>query len=295
MDWAHCVQRVTEEIVVNAAQGLHDRTGHTRLAVAGGVALNCVANARILEKTPFKEFYAMPNAGDCGLAVGSALYGYHEVLGISRREAPATDYLGRVYADDEIRVALDASGVAYEKCDDVERVAAALIAKGAIIGWFQGGSEHGPRALGHRSILADPRTPASKARLDAEIKRREWFRPYAPSVLADRADEYFETMGPSPYMLQAVQARPLARERAPGIVHVDNSARMQTVTMEQEPRYYRLISRFAELTGVPIVLNTSFNGYGEPVVERPEDALAAFRAMGLDALVLGDYLVRRAD
>ena len=293
MDWAHCAQQVTEDILVNAARGLYDRTGHTRLAIAGGVGLNCVANGRILERTPFEELYVMPNAGDCGLAAGAALYGYHEVLGETQRQPPVHDYLGRPYSETEIRSALDASGLPYEKCEDVAERAASLIASGAIIGWFQGGSEHGPRALGHRSILADPRTTVSKTRLDADIKRREWFRPYAPSVLAERADEYFESHGPSPFMLQAVQARAVARERTPAIVHIDNSARMQTVTAEQEPRYHRLISNFAELTGVPLVLNTSFNTYGEPMVERPQDALAAFLDMNLDALVVGDYLVRR--
>ncbi len=156
---------------------------------------------------------------------------------------------------------------------------------------MQGGAEFGPRALGHRSILADPRTKASKERLDREIKRREWFRPYAPSVLGEHADEYFEMLGPSPYMLVAVNTRHEVRDKVAGIVHADGSARVQTVERDIEPLYHRLISYFHELTGVPLVLNTSFNGYGEPMVESPQDAIAAMHSMGLDALAVGDFLV----
>ena len=158
---------------------------------------------------------------------------------------------------------------------------------------MQGGAEFGPRALGHRSILADPRTVESKERLDREIKRREWFRPYAPSVLAEHADEYFEMLGPSPYMLLAVNTREAVRDKVPGIVHVDGSARVQTVEREIEPLYHRLISRFHEIAGVPLVLNTSFNGYGEPMVETAQEALDAMHSMGLDALAVGDYLAWR--
>ena len=156
---------------------------------------------------------------------------------------------------------------------------------------MQGGAEFGPRALGHRSILADPRTIASKERLDGEIKRREWFRPYAPSVLAEHADEYFEMLGPSPYMLIAVNTRPAVRDKVPAIVHTDGSARVQTVARDTDPLYHQLISKFHEITGVPLVLNTSFNGYGEPMVETPEDALSSMHSMGLDALAVGEYLV----
>ena len=187
------------------------------------------------------------------------------------------------------------ANITYQKSDDIAAACAGLIADGRIIGWVQGGAEFGPRALGHRSILADPRTMASKRRLDDEIKRREWFRPYAPSVLAEHADEYFEMLGPSPYMLLAVNTRPEMRDKVPAIVHVDGSARVQTVEREIEPLYHRLISTFYEITGVPLVLDTSFNGYGEPMVETPQDAVAAMESMGLDALAIGDYLVSRAD
>jgi carbamoyltransferase len=290
-DLASGVQMFTEEIMLHLARGLHQATGKTRLAIAGGVGLNCVANAKILRETPFQELYVMPNAGDRGLAVGAALYGYHVILGGNERHPPAHDYLGRPSSERQIVRALEAAkGTRFRRSDDIASECAALIANGRIVGWVQGGAEFGPRALGHRTILADPRTAASKERLDAEIKRREWFRPYAPSVLAERADEYFEMLGPSPYMLLAVNTRPSVRNKVPAIVHVDGSARVQTVELETEPLYHRLISRFDELTDVPLVLNTSFNGYGEPMVETPEEAVSAMHTMGLDALAVGDYL-----
>jgi carbamoyltransferase len=293
-DVAWGFQKFAEEIIVHVTRALHERTGKDRLAIAGGVALNCVANTKILEDTPFREIYMFPNAGDRGLAVGSALYGYRVVLGGKRRCPPVHDYLGRSATESQILAALDsAANTTFRKSDDIAAECAALIAEGRIIGWVQGGAEFGPRALGHRSIVADPRNVASKERMDEEIKRREWFRPYAPSVLAEHANEYFEMLGPSPYMLLALNTRPEMRDRVPAIVHVDGSARVQTVEQEIEPLYYRLISQFHELTGIPLVLNTSFNGYGEPMVETPEDAIEAMHSMGLDALAIGDYLVMR--
>jgi carbamoyltransferase len=290
-DLAWWAQAITEEVILHVARALYERTGKKRLAMAGGVALNCVANAKILAETPFEELYVMPNAGDRGLAAGAALWGYHVLLGKKERHPPTSDYLGRTYSDAETVRALEGqTGIEWQKRDDIEKLAAELIANGKILGWHQGGCEFGPRALGHRSILADPRTMKSKERLDAEIKRREWFRPYAPSVLVEHADEYFELRGPSPYMLQAVQARPVARERTPGIVHIDGTVRVQTVDKKVEPRYHRLISHFKEITGVPLVLNTSFNGYGEPMVETPEEAIACLVPMNLDALVVGDHI-----
>jgi len=236
----------------------------------------------------------MPNAGDRGLSAGGAMYGYHVLLGSKERHPPPDDYLGRSYAEHEILAELSNAGnVRFRKSEDIAAECAKLIATGRIVGWVQGGAEFGPRALGHRSLLADPRTSASKERLDREIKRREWFRPYAPSVLAERADEYFDMNGPSPYMLQAVSARPLAKQKAEAIVHVDGSARVQTVERSVEPRYHRLISHFAELTSVPLVLNTSFNGYGEPMVETATDAAKSFDSMRFDALAVGDFLAWR--
>jgi carbamoyltransferase len=291
-DLAWAYQQFAEELLVHSATKLHERTGQRRLAMAGGVALNCVANSQILKQSGFEELYVMPNAGDRGLAAGCALYGYQVVLGGEERHPLTHDYLGRSNPDSSIVETLEQSdGIDHHRSEDIAADVAALVANGAIVGWVQGGAEFGPRALGHRSLIADPRTIATKERLDAEVKRREWFRPYAPSVLAEHADEWFEMLGPSPYMLLAVNTREEVRDRVPAIVHVDGSARVQTVERDVEPLYHRLISRFHELTGVPLVVDTSFNGYGEPMVETAEDAIAAMHQMGLDALAIGDHLV----
>lgn len=293
-DIAFACQAITEDVLVHMARCVHARTGRHQLAMAGGVALNCVANSRILQETPFDELYVMPNAGDRGLAVGAALYGYHVLMGGKERHPIGHDYLGRPLVESEIlRELRHAPDIDFRRSNDVAAECAGLLASGSIMGWVQGGAEFGPRALGHRSILADPRSSNSKERLDRDIKRREWFRPYAPSVLGHKAHEYFEMHGPSPYMLQAPRSRSLGMQRIPGAVHVDGTARVQTVDREVEPRFYGLIERFEQLTGVPVVLNTSFNGYGEPMVETTGDALRAFRTMGLDGLAIGDWLVSK--
>jgi carbamoyltransferase len=294
-DLAWSCQALAEDVIVHVARAIHARTGKPRLALAGGVALNCVANARILRETPFDEIYVMPNAGDRGLAAGAALYGYHVLLDGTERHPPPHDYLGRSASDAEINGTLrTASNTAFRKSDDIASECAELVAKGRIVGWVQGGAEFGPRALGHRSILADPRTVASKERLDRDIKRREWFRPYAPSVLAERASEYFEVLGPSPYMLLAVDTRTTVRDEVPAIVHVDGSARVQTVARDVEPLYHRLISKFEEITGVPLVLNTSFNGYGEPMVETTEDAVKSMHSQSA-SISPGRRAIRRSE
>jgi carbamoyltransferase len=294
-DLAWAYQDFAEEILVHSATKLQERTGQRRLAMAGGVALNCVANTEIVRQAGFDELYIMPNAGDRGLAAGAALYGYHVVLGGEDRHPLTHDYLGRPNTDAQIVAALEkAEGIEHRRSDDIAAECAALVADGAIIGWVQGGGEFGPRALGHRSLIADPRTIETKKRLDTEVKRREWFRPYAPSALAEHADEYFEMYGPSPYMLLAVNTRDEVRDKVPAIVHVDGSARVQTVERDVDPLYHRLISKFHELTGVPLVVDTSFNGYGEPMVETTEDAIAAMHQMGLDALAVGDHLITAA-
>jgi carbamoyltransferase len=291
-DLAWAYQQFAEEIVVHASTKLQEHTGQRRLAMAGGVALNCVANTKILERTGFDDLYVMPNAGDRGLAAGAALYGYHVLEGGDQRHPLAHDFLGQSNTDAQIVAALErAEGIDHRRSDDIAAECAALVADGAIIGWVQGGAEFGPRALGHRSLIADPRTAETKKRLDTEVKRREWFRPYAPSALAEHAHEYFEMVGPSPYMLLAVNTRDEVREKVPAIVHVDGSARVQTVEEETDPLYHRLITKFHELTGIPLVVDTSFNGYGEPMVETTEDALEAMHQMGLDALAVGDHLI----
>jgi carbamoyltransferase len=293
-DIACGVQRITEEILINAARGLQRRTGLRKLAIAGGVGLNCVANAKILAKSGFEEIYIMPNAGDRGLAAGCALYGYHVFLGKRNRQPPVQDCLGRSYDELEIRKAIDGTpGIAHRRCADIASEVATLLASGSIVGWFQGGAEFGPRALGHRSILADCRTPESKRRLDEEIKHREWFRPYAPSVLREKVDEYFVDATSSPYMLLAFKSRPEIQQRIAGVVHVDGSARVHTVERDRELLYHRLISEFGKRTGIYMILNTSFNQNGAPMVETPQDAIDALEEMRLDALAIEDYLVWR--
>jgi carbamoyltransferase len=293
-DVAWACQQLAEDAVVHVARSLHRQTGQPGLAMAGRTAQNPGVNARILRESGFDSLFVAPNAADSGLSLGAAMYGYYVVLGGSERHPPAHDFFGPPLDDVAVPGALRAEpGTAFRPSDDVAADVAELLAHGRIVGWMQGGAEFGPRGLGHRSILADPRTIASKERLDREIKRREWFRPYTASVLAERADEYFEMLGPSPSRLVAVDARPLAREQVPGVVHVDGTARVQTVDRAVDARFHRLISRFDDLAGVPVVLNTSFAGHGEPMVESPEDAVRSMHEMGLDAVAVGDYLAWR--
>jgi carbamoyltransferase len=290
--WA--AQRYCEEAMVHSVRYLSSATGLTRLTIAGGVGLNCVANGKLLEETPMREIYVMPNAGDAGISAGCALFGYHVWLGQNNRCPPDHDYLGRSYPESEIFCALKAaSNIRYHRSPDICGEVAQLIEKGNIIGWLQDGAEFGPRALGNRSILADPRRPESKIRLDRDIKRREVFRPYAPSVLWENYGEYFALSQESPYMLIAANVRAKVAANIPAVVHVDGSARVQTVKREANSRYHRLIEEFFRRTGVPMVLNTSFNSNGEPIVETPQDGLHDLFDMHLDALAIGDYLVHR--
>ncbi|GKQ38796.1 carbamoyltransferase C-terminal domain-containing protein [Streptomyces sp. A012304] len=300
-DLAWAAQDLLETAVLHAAEWLHRETGLTRLCLAGGVVLNSVANGKILRNTPFTDIYAQPAAGDNGCAVGCAYYGYH-VLGERPRprgpKAPKSaprpqthTYLGRSYSTEEIQAALDASGLPHRRVEHPARLAAELLPQGALIGWFTGGSEFGPRALGHRSILADPRRAEMKDILNAKVKHREAFRPFAPAVLAHRAAEYFDLDIESPYMLIVAPVREDKRKEVPAITHVDGTARVQTLTPEANGPFYDLVERFGELTSVPVVLNTSFNDRGEPIVETPEQALAFFGPSQLDYLFLEDFVV----
>ncbi|MFF3763622.1 carbamoyltransferase [Streptomyces sp. NPDC001922] len=306
-DLAWAAQDLLETAVLHAARWLHRQTGLSRLCLAGGVVLNSVANGKILRETPFTEIFAQPAAGDNGCAVGCAYYGYH-VLGNNPRPRAAKPgakpgagpraprpqqhtYLGRTYGTDEVRAALDASGLPYRQVPDPARLAAELLPGGALIGWFTGGSEFGPRALGHRSILADPRRAEMKDILNSKVKHREWFRPFAPAVLAHRAAEYFDLDIESPYMLIVAPVREDKRDEVPAITHVDGTARVQTLTPGANGSFYELVERFGELTSVPVVLNTSFNDRGEPIVETPQEALAFFGPSKLDYLFLEDFLV----
>ena len=291
-DIAASIQKVCEEIVLRMTRYIHEQTRLTRLCMAGGVALNCVANGRVIRETPFKELFVQPAAGDAGGAVGVAHYLYNTLGKQPRGPAWTHAYLGPEYDDAEIREYLDAAGATYRVLSDgdIVRETARHIADGNVIGWFQGRMAFGPRALGRRSILADPRDPKMRDTLNMKIKFREGFRPFAPSVLADKASEWFEIDCDSPYMLLVAQVRE-GKRCIPSVTHVDNSARLQTVTREASPLYYDLIGEFERLTGVPVVINTSFNVRGEPIVCTPHDAYLCFMRTNMDHLVLGHHLL----
>jgi carbamoyltransferase len=263
------------------------------------VAFNCVANGKIFESTPFEQVYVQPAAGDGGLAVGAAYYVWHQNLGKPRSFVMDHAYWGPGFSAAEIRAAIEASDIArggYNIAElpmtELTQRAAAIVAVGKILGWFQGRAEWGPRALGNRSIVADPRRADMKEILNRRIKHREIFRPFAPSILAESTGEWFEKSHPSPFMTLAYAVRPEKRALIPAPTHVDGTGRLQTVTREANPRYHALISAFRDLTGVPVVLNTSFND-NEPIVCRPEEAIDCFLRTKMDALVMGDFLVTR--
>jgi carbamoyltransferase len=297
---AAALQARLEEVYLGMLKKLAERTGLKAVCLAGGVAFNCVANGKIFDTTGFEQVYVHPAAGDGGLAVGAAYYVWHQILGKPRSFAMDHAYWGPRYTRDETRRAIDANGVAQNGCrveelaeDSLMRRTAAIVADGKILGWFQGRAEWGPRALGNRSIVADPRRPEMKEILNQRIKHREIFRPFAPSILAESTGEWFEKSHPSPFMTLAYSVRPEKRDKIPAPTHVDGTGRLQTVTREANPRYWSLIKAFEQLTGVPVVLNTSFND-NEPIVCRPEEALDCFQRTQMDALVLGDFLITRS-
>lgn len=295
-DVAFALQKVTEEVLLDITRYLHERTGSSRLVMAGGVSLNSVANGRIQRETPFKEIFVQPSAGDAGAALGAALRVWHEVLkkGGEGRHRMEHAFLGPEFDEDRMRSALEQAGVEYRKVDDPCAEAAERLAQGEMLGWFQGRMEYGPRALGNRSILADPRKESTKDALNARVKHREGFRPFAPAVIVEETDNWFETNGATaPFMLKVFDVRPEKRSQLGAVTHVDGSARVQTVSRDQNPRYYDVIRRFGEITGVPIVLNTSFNIRGEPIVHAPENAVACFLGTELDTLFLGDFVVEK--
>ena len=301
-DVAASIQAVTEEALLGMARHVHRQTGLKRLCMAGGVALNSVANGRILRETPFEQIYVQPSAGDGGGSVGAALYAYHMALGRPRKFVMEHAYWGQEHSAGEIEEFLTSEGIRHEQFGDedklIERVVKGL-EEGKAVGWLQGRFEWGPRALGNRSILADPRRAEMKDLVNVKIKFREPFRPFAPSVLAERAEDYFAlpeaaSHYPARFMLYVVGVKPERRETIPAVTHVDGTGRLQTVCRETNPRYYRLIETFGQATGVPILLNTSFNLKGEPIVNTPREAFSTFMRSGLDVLVLGDYLIEKA-
>jgi carbamoyltransferase len=296
---ASSLQLRLEEVYLGMLRKLAGQTGLKSVCLAGGVAFNCVANGKIFDATPFEQVFVQPAAGDAGLAIGAAYYIWHQKLGKPRSFAMENSYWGPGFSRDEIRKSVDANsvtqnGFAVEElnAEEVTRRAAAIVAEGKIMGWFQGRAEWGPRALGNRSIVADPRRPDMKEILNRRIKHREIFRPFAPSVLAEATSQWFEKSHPSPFMTMAYAVKPEKRELIPAPTHIDGTGRLQTVTRDANPRYWQLIRAFEQATGVPMVLNTSFND-NEPIVCRPEEALDCFRRTQMDALVLGDFLVTK--
>ncbi len=288
---AASAQRILEEACLQLVRKLHRETGEKKLCMAGGVALNCSMNGRLLREGPFEEIFIQPAAGDDGIAIGAALQLHHAHTGAPRGYEMHNACLGPEYDNESIRRTLDMAKIRYEHPDSVERRTAELIAEGKIVGWFQGRMEFGPRALGGRSILADPTRPEMKDLLNHYVKHREEFRPFAPSVLEERASEFFTGCQRSPFMLFVYPVEKDQQTRVPAITHVDGTARVQTVSVSVQPRYYRMIQEFERLRGVPMVVNTSFNVMGEPIVNTPTDALRCFFSTGMDALVMGDYVV----
>ncbi|MFL5044379.1 MAG: carbamoyltransferase [Xanthobacteraceae bacterium] len=296
-DLAWRVQDDTEKVLLERAIWLRETTGARNLCMAGGVALNCVANGRIAREAGFENVWIQPAAGDDGIAIGCAYYGHLAIQKNQRSFVMNDAYAGAPYKDEQVHAAANKTSVRLQamsrRSDDICGETARLLAQGHVFGWFQGRSEFGPRALGNRSILADPRTAEMKDKLNRRVKHRQAFRPFAPVVLAERAHEIFESHRESPFMLLAEGVRPEWRARIPAVVHVDGTARVQTIRQDQNERLYRLLKEFDAITGVPVLLNTSFNVKGEPIVETPEDALHCFLTTGIDYLVVHDVLVAK--
>uniref|UniRef100_A0A832DN11 Carbamoyltransferase n=1 Tax=Ignavibacterium album TaxID=591197 RepID=A0A832DN11_9BACT len=322
MDLARSLQEVTEEIVLKIGNHVYKETGLKDVCLAGGVALNCVANGRLLREGPFENIWIQPAAGDAGGALGAALIGWYKYHNKPRTADGKTDqqkgsYLGPQYSDDEIHSFIKSNNLVAKKyeADDLIKIVADLIANEKVIGWFDGRMEFGPRALGARSIVGDARSPKMQATMNIKIKFREGFRPFAPSVLYEKVSEYFEIDKESPYMLLVADVKKerrrkmtpeeeklwgieklnVVRSDIPAITHVDYSARLQTVHKETNPRYYRLIEQFEKNTGCAVIINTSFNVRGEPIVCTPEDAYKCFMRTNIDYLVLGNYLLAKED
>jgi carbamoyltransferase len=287
---AASVQRRLEEVLLELAAWLHERTGDGALALAGGVALNCVANSRLWREGPFERIWVQPAAGDSGTALGAALHVARE-LGDEIERMP-TAALGREWGEPELEAALRRAGMPYERPPDVAEAVAEILSADGVVAWFQGRSEYGPRALGHRSLLANPTRAENLERLN-DIKGREQFRPVAPMVLAERAGEIFDGPLPSPFMLFTHRVAPGWRGRIPAVAHVDGTARIQTVDRGAEPLVARMLASFERRTGVPVVVNTSLNTAGRPMVDDPRDALECFGSTPVDALAIGPFLLRR--
>jgi carbamoyltransferase len=322
MDLARSLQEVTEEIMLRMARHVHKETGEKKLVLAGGVALNCVGNGRILREGPFEDIWIQPAAGDAGGALGAALFAWYAYLGNARsvgngRDSQQGSYLGPEYTDEEIERFLRMNEIVFRKLprEEVAEVVADLIAQENVIGWFQGRMEFGPRALGARSIIGDARSPKMQSVMNLKIKFRESFRPFAPSVLEEKVSEYFQIDRESPYMLLVapvvddrripmtdeqqklfgIDKLNVPRSEIPAVTHIDYSARIQTVNPDDHPLYYDLIDAFYKKTGCPVIINTSFNVRGEPIVCRPHEAYKCFMRTHMDYLVMGSYLIAKTE
>jgi carbamoyltransferase len=295
-DLAFAVQDLMENVAIHVARGLRRRTGSANLCLAGGVALNSVMNTRLLREAGFEHIFIQPAASDAGNSLGAALWIWHHRLGRPRTGSAEMRHAfwGAEYGERQYAAALEGHGLAVRRVADPADEAARLLAGSRVVGWFQGRAEIGPRALGARSILADPRQPETKDIVNARVKRREGFRPFAPSVLDDQGPAYFDAYYPNPFMLLVQPVRAEQRHAIPAVTHVDGTARLQTVTEADNPAYHRLIARFSARTGVPVVLNTSFNLRGEPIVHTPAEAVTDFLRSGIDALLLGPFLAEKS-
>ncbi|HSR49655.1 MAG TPA: carbamoyltransferase [Acidobacteriota bacterium] len=300
-DLAASVQKACEAILLPMAIHLRQRTEQRHLVMAGGVALNCVANGRLLREAGFDDLWVQPAAGDAGGALGAALAVWHRYLGkpreVNRKDGQGGSLLGRPYSAGEIEVTLKAYGAVYHRLDRPELVrrTAQRLVQGDVVGWFQGRMEYGPRALGSRSILADPRGADKQEQVNLRIKFRESFRPFAPAVLEEETERYFHLDRPSPYMLLVAPVREEKRDEVPSITHVDGSARIQTVDARRFPDFYPLLQAFRQESGCPVLLNTSFNVRGEPIVESPDNAYQCFMRTGMDVLVMGPFLLLKSE
>lgn len=292
-DIAASLQKFVEEALISIARALHNETKMDKLCLAGGSFLNCVANNKILEEASFKEIFIQPAAGDAGGALGVASYIYHTILKKPRNHIMTHTYLGPEFSATEIRRALLTNNLNFQEFDEsgLTKNIAEKLANNEIVGWFQGRTEFGPRALGNRSILANPCNPNIKGLLNSKVKKREPFRPYAPAVLEERANEFFEMRCKSPFMLLAPKIKAEKKGLIPGVTHVDGTARVQTVGKDTNQRLWQLIKEFENITGIPMIINTSFNLRGEPIVCTPEDAINSFKKSEMDCLVLGDYVI----
>jgi carbamoyltransferase len=299
-DVAASIQRLTEDVLLKGVEHLHRKTGLKNLVMAGGVALNSVANGRIMRETPFEQVYIQPNAGDAGGALGAALYIWHVVLGHPRQFVMEDAYYGESYTDGQIRRSLEDAGLRYQYIDDASAVAGLTVealCRGEVVGFFQGRFEWGPRALGNRSILADPRRPEMKETVNSKIKFREPFRPFAPVVPEDEAIRYFDLQKangqyPQRFMLMVAPALPERSTQIPAVVH-NGTGRLQTIRKEWNPVYYDVVRGFGDATGVPVLLNTSFNLRGEPMVATPANAIRTFMSSEIDVLVMERCVARK--